>query len=88
MFFIECISHVLAGACKAGMVSVKLDDVLVDTEDICKNIQRCITWTDNLQKGAEALEVAQQHAQLPKRRLLAPVPTIFFLSHPLLTLHY
>ena len=43
MFVMECFAHVLANACKSGVMNVKSDDDRVDTAVTKSNIQRCIT---------------------------------------------
>ena len=39
MFVVDCLSHVLANACKAGVMGVKSDDGMVDTEVTRSNMQ-------------------------------------------------
>ena len=51
MFVMECLSHVLDNACKAGVMDVKSDDGRVDTEVTRRNMQRCITWKNNHRRG-------------------------------------
>ena len=55
LFTMECLTHILAGAYKAGVQSIKSDDGEVDTELTRQNMQKCITWTKKSQKGAQAL---------------------------------
>ena len=38
LFTMECLAHILAGACKAGVKSIKSDDGEVDTELTRQNI--------------------------------------------------
>ena len=52
----ECLAHVLAGAFKGGVQSIKSDDGEVDTELTRQNMQKCITWTKKIQKGARSLQ--------------------------------
>ena len=61
LFTMECLAHILAGAFKAGVQSMKLDDGEVDTELTRRNIQKCITWMKNIQKGGRALRGSQIH---------------------------
>ena len=51
MFLMECLAHVLANACKAGVMDIKSDDGRVDTELTRRNMQRCITWKKNHKRG-------------------------------------
>ena len=41
----ECLTHILAGSCKAGLQLIKSDDGEVDTELTRRNMHKCITWT-------------------------------------------
>ena len=78
----EFLSDILAGACKAGVQSIKSDDGEVDTELTRQNMQKCITWTNNIQKGARALREAQIHCGIKEKRPLTPVLTRFaYLIH-------
>ena len=62
LFTMERLAHILAGACKAGVQSIKSDDGEVDTELTRRNMQKCITWTKKIQKGARALREVQIHS--------------------------
>ena len=73
----ECLAHILAGACKAGVQSIKSDDGEVDTELIRQDMQKCITWKNNIQKGAQALWESQLHCGIKRKHLLTPVTTHF-----------
>ena len=61
LFTMECLEHILAGTCKAGVQSINSDDGEVDTELTRCNMQKCITWTKKSQKGARTLQEAQIH---------------------------
>ena len=67
------LDHILEGACKAGVQSIKSDDGEVDTKLTRRNMQKCITWTKQIQKGAQALWEAQLHCGIKEKRLLTPV---------------
>ena len=69
----ECLAHILVGACKAGVQSIKSDDGEVDTELTRRNMQKYITWKKEIQKGARALWEAQIHCRIKEKRLLTPV---------------
>ena len=49
------LSHVLANACKVGLMYVKSDDDTIDTKVTRSNMQRCITWT-KIAKGGKVFE--------------------------------
>ena len=51
LFTMECLAHILAGDCKAGVQSSKSDDGEVDMELTRRNMHKCITWKNNTQKG-------------------------------------
>ena len=55
LFTMERLAHIFAGACKAGVKSIKSDDDKVDTVLTRRNMQKCITWTKKSQKGARDL---------------------------------
>ena len=69
----ECLLYILAGNFKAGVQSIKLDDSKVDTELTRKNMQKCMTWTKKIQKGAWDLRDEQIHCRIKEKRLLTPV---------------
>ena len=73
----NCLAHILEGACKAGVQSIKSDDGEVDTKLTRWNMQKCITWGKKIQKGARALFEAQLHCRIKEKRLLTPVLTRF-----------
>ena len=78
----ECLAHILEGACKVGVKSIKSDDCEVETELTRGNTQKCLTWTKKIQKGAWALREAQIHCGIKEKRLLTPVSTRFaYLIH-------
>ena len=78
----ELLAYILAGACTAGVQSIKSDDGEVDTELMRQKMQKCITWKKNSQKGARALWDAQIHCGIKEKRLLTPVLTRFaYLIH-------
>ena len=76
MFVMECLAHVLANACKTGVMDVKYIDGRVDTEVARSNMQFCITWK-KITKGGKSLETAQKHVGLPCKRLITPIKTHF-----------
>ena len=83
----DCLAHILSGACKSRVQSIKSDDGEVDTELTRLNMQKCITWTKKSQKGAQDLREAQIHCGIKEKRLLAPVSTRFaYLIHSLMSL--
>ena len=51
MFVMGFLSPVLSGDCKAGAMYVKYDDVRVYTELTRSNMQHCINWKKNHQRG-------------------------------------
>ena len=51
MFVMEGLAHVLANEYKAGLMYVKSDDDSIDTEVTKRNMQHCITWTKNHNRG-------------------------------------
>ena len=51
MFVMECLDHVLDNVCKAGVTDVQYHDGRVDTEVTRRNMQHCITWTKNHNRG-------------------------------------
>ena len=55
LFTIECLANILIGACKAVVQLINLADGKVDTELTRQNMQKCITWTKKIQKGARSL---------------------------------
>ena len=69
----DLLDHILEGACKAGVQSIKADDGEVDTESTRRNMQKCIIWTKNIQKGERALWEAKLHCRIKEKRLLKPV---------------
>ena len=69
--------HILAGACKVGVKSIKLDGGEFDTKLRRQNMQKCITWANKSQKGGRALWEAQIHCGIKEKRLLTPVLTHF-----------
>ena len=73
LFTMECLAYILAGASKAVVQSIKSDDGEVDTELTRRNMQKCITWKKEIQKGARALREAQIHCRIKEKRLLTPV---------------
>ena len=77
LFTTECLAHILSGACKSGVQVIKLDDGEVDTELTRRNMQKCITWTKKIQKGARAIREAQLHCGIKEKCLLAPASTHF-----------
>ena len=78
----DCRSHLLANACNAGLMDVKYDYVRIDTEVTRRNMQRCIAWTKQSQKGEKALETAQNNVGLTCKKLITPVKTLFvYLIH-------
>ena len=82
LFTTECLAHILSGACKSGVQVIKLDDGEVDTELTRRNMQKCITWTNKSQKGAQALQEAQIHCGIKEKRLLIHVSARFsYLIH-------
>ena len=82
LFTMDCLAHISAGACEAVVQSINLDDGEVYTELTRRNMQKCITWTKNIQKGARALLEAQIHCRIKEKLLLTPVSTRFaYLIH-------
>ena len=77
----ECLEHILAGACKEIVKSIKLDYGEVDMELTRRNMHNCITWTKKKHKGGQDLREAQIHCGIKEKRLLAPVLTRF--SYPI-----
>ena len=78
----EFLAHILAGACKAGLRSIKSDYGEVDIELTRRNMQKFITWTKNIQKGVWALRDAHIHCGIKEKRLLTPVSARFaYLIH-------
>ena len=78
----ECLAHILAGAYKAVFQSINLYYDEVDTELTRRDMQKCITWTKKIQKGAWAIRDAQIHCGVTEKRLLTPVSTCFtYLIH-------
>ena len=78
----ECLAHILAGACKEGVQPFKLDDGEVDTKLTSRNMQQCIIWTKKIQKGGRALWEAHLHYGINNKQLLTPVLTLFaYLIH-------
>ena len=73
----ERLANILTGACKAGVQSIKSDDGEVDTELTRRNMQKCITWTNNIQTVAQAIQEAQIHCGIKYKHLLTPVSTCF-----------
>ena len=55
LFTMDCLAHILAGACNVGVQSIKSDDGEIDMELTRRNMQKCITWMKKSQKGARAL---------------------------------
>ena len=66
----DCLAHILEGACKAGVQLIKSDDGEVDTKLTRRNMQKCITWTKKIQKGARDLWEAKLHCGIKEKRLL------------------
>ena len=58
LFTMDFLAHILAGACKAGVQSIKSNGGEADTELTRRNIQKCITWTKKSQKGEQSLREA------------------------------
>ena len=58
LFTMECLAHISARACKVEVTSIKSDDGDVDTGLTRRDIQKCITWTKNIQKEEQALREA------------------------------
>ena len=54
MFVIECLDHVCANSCRAGVMYAKYYDCRVDTEVTSRNIQRCIICTE-ITKGGKGI---------------------------------
>ena len=54
----ECLEHILEGACKVGVQLINSDDGEVETELTRRNIQKCITGTKNIQKGELTIQEA------------------------------
>ena len=82
LFTMECLAHTLLRACKAGVQSIKLDDVEFDTEFMRWNMQKCITWMKKSQKGARSLWDTHIHCCIKEKRILTPVLTRFaYLIH-------
>ena len=82
LFAMECLAHILAGDCKAGVQSIKSDDGKVDMELTRRNMQKCITWTKKSQKGVRALRYAYIHCGIKEESLLTPISTGFaYLIH-------
>ena len=73
----DCLDHILEGACKAGVQSIKADDGEIDTKVTRWNMQKCITWKKSIQKGAQALWEAQLHCRIKEKRLLTPMSNRF-----------
>ena len=73
LFTMECLVHILSGYCKAGVQSIKSGDGEVDTEFMRQNMQKCITWTKKIQKGAQDIQEAQIHCGIKEKRLLIHV---------------
>ena len=69
----ECLAHILAGACKSGLQLIKSDDGEFYTELMRQNMLKCITWTNKSQKGEMALREAQLHCGIKDKRLLTSV---------------
>ena len=60
----------------------KSDDGEIDTELTRRNMQKCITWTKKIHKGARALRDAHIHCGIKEKRLITPVSTRFsYLIH-------
>ena len=51
LFTMECLAHILAGSCKAGVQSIKSDYGEVYMELTRRNMHKCITWTKKSHKG-------------------------------------
>ena len=64
LFTMECLAHILAGVCKVGVKLIKSDDGDIDTELTRRNMQNCITWTKNSQKGAQDLWEAYLYCRI------------------------
>ena len=78
----ECLAHILAGACKSEVELIKSDDGEVDTKLTRRKMQKCINWTKKIQKGARALWEAQLHCGIKDKRLFAPILTCFaYMTH-------
>ena len=75
LFTMECLAHVLVGICKAGLEYIKSDDGEVDTKFTRQNMQKCITWKNKSQKGAQALLEAQLRCGINENHLPTPVST-------------
>ena len=82
LFTMECLTHILSGSCKAVVQSIKSNDGEVNTELMKRNMQKCITCTKKIQKGARALWDTHIHCGIKEKRFLAPVLTHFsYLIH-------
>ena len=46
LFEMECLTHVIDGACKAGVVDVQYEDGLLDTSSTRAKTNKAITWTN------------------------------------------
>ena len=55
LFTVDCLAHILSGACKSGVQSIKSDDGEVDTELTRQNMRKCITWMNKSQNWEQAL---------------------------------
>ena len=75
LFTMDRLAHVLAGACRLVVKSIKSDDGEVDTKLTRGNMQKCVNCSKKSQKGARALREAHIHYGIKKKRLLTPVST-------------
>ena len=75
LFEMECLSHVTAGACKAGVVDVKYKDGSLDKSMNRAKTNKAITWKKKPQKGAIALIQTQMNYKIANVLLLAPAKT-------------
>ena len=88
-FAMEYLANILARACKVGVHLIKSYDGDVDTELTRYNMQKCMTWKNKSQKGAQALRDAHIHCKIKDKRLLTPVLTHFaYLIHSFRSLLY
>ena len=77
IFEMDCLAHLVSGACKASVVGVLSEDESLDTSINTAKINKAITWTNKSQKGAVARIQAQKHCKLANVLLLSPAKTCF-----------
>ena len=80
----ECLAHVINGACKAGVVDVQSEGGSLETSSTREKMNMAITWTKKSQKGAVALIQTQNHCKPANVCLLDPSKTRFeyILNYP------